>query len=249
MAGFDLTDRIILVVGASAGIGRSTADLLLAKGARVIVAGRRLETLQTVAAGRNGRCLPLVVDVADAASAASILDRLPEAWRDVHGVVVCAGHDIGGRVRFDEGSAEDWASIIETNVTGTIRVCRAVIEMMAARGTGHIVTLGSISGLKTYAGGTIYAASKFAVRAFTDALRLDFKDTDLRITEILPGLVRTEFATRRHRGDSDRAGAFYDAAPATLNPEDVAAAIVWAMEQPESVNIGQILVQPTRNKG
>lgn len=246
---FNLDKQITLVAGASAGIGKATAMALAAQGGRVIVAGRSLDRLQGLAASIGETCLPLALDVTDAASTESLIDRLPENWRAIHGLVVCAGHDIGGRARFDTASADDWASTIDTNVTGTIRVCRAVIDGMLARAAGHIVTLGSTSGFKTYEGGSIYAASKFAIRAFTDSLCLDYRDTDLRVTEILPGMVKTEFATNRFRGDVDKAEAFYATRPANLTPEAVAETIVWAMQQPPEVNISQIVVQPTRNKG
>ena len=246
---FDLSGAIALVAGASSGIGRATTVALVNHGARVVAAGRSVDRLDVLAAELGDACLPLSLDVTDPGSTESLIGRLPPEWRAIHGLIVCAGHDIGGRARFDSASADDWADIIDTNVTGTIRVCRAVIDGMLARGTGHIVTLGSVSGFKTYEGGTIYAASKFAIRAFTDSLCLDYRDTDLRVTEILPGMVRTGFATQRFRGDAAQAKDFYDTRPANLTPEAVAETIVWAMRQPAEVNISQIVVQPTRNKG
>lgn len=246
---FDLTDKIVLIAGATAGIGASTAEALIGAGARVVLGGRRMERLREMQAELGDKALALELDVTDADSAASTVDRLPAEWRDIHALVVTAGHDIGGRARFDGASADDWASIIETNVIGTMRICRAVIDGMVERSGGHIVTLGSISGFKTYAGGTAYNASKFATRGFTDALRLDFRTDDLRITEVLPGLVRTEFATQRLRGNEAGADAFYDKAPATLDPEDVAASILFALSQPAHINISQIVVCPTHNKG
>ncbi|WP_323796138.1 SDR family oxidoreductase [Nisaea sp.] len=245
MGKFELRDKIVLVAGASSGIGAATVEQLLGEGARVIAAARRMERLQSLAKDRPGHCLPLQLDVADPASAASMVERMPEGWRNIHGVVVCAGHDVGGRARFDQADADTWTDIIDTNVNGTIRVCRALIDQMAARGTGHIVTLGSTAGLRVYPGGSIYNASKFAVRAFTDGLRMDFAQTDIRVTEILPGLTRTEFAESRW-GDGGRARNFYDNAPGTLAPEDIANAIVYAMTAPANVNVSQLLVEPTR---
>lgn len=249
MTAFDLTDKIVLVAGASSGIGRATAVSMAGLGARVIVAGRSIDRLTALSDELGDRCIALDLDVTDGASTETLLERLPAEWRAIHGLVVCAGHDIGGRAAFHTASADDWASTIDTNVTGTIRVCRAVIDGMLEREAGHIVTLGSVSGFKTYEGGSIYAASKFAIRAFTDSLCLDYRDTDLRVTEILPGMVKTEFAMRRFHGDTDKAEAFYDTRPANLTPEAVAGTIVWAMQQPAEVNISSIVVQPTRNKG
>ncbi len=126
-----------------------------------------------------------------------------------------------------------------------IRVCHAVVPGMLERGRGHVVTLGSVAGLRVYAGGSIYNASKFAVRAFTDALRVDYKDSDLRITEILPGLVRTEFAARRFRGDTAKGTAYYDSFPEAMEPEDIARASLYALEQPARVTVAQMVVVPT----
>jgi 3-hydroxy acid dehydrogenase / malonic semialdehyde reductase len=249
MISFDLTNKIILVAGASSGIGRATVVALAGLGAKVIAGGRSIDRLTALGDELGDRCIPLALDVTDGASTETLLERLPAEWRAIHGLVVCAGHDIGGRAAFHTASADDWAGTIDTNVTGTIRVCRAVIEGMLEREAGHIVTLGSVSGYKTYEGGSIYAASKFAIRAFTDSLCMDYRDTDLRVTEILPGMVKTEFAMRRFHGDTDKAEAFYDTRPANLSPEAVAGTIVWAMQQPPEVNISSIVVQPTRNKG
>jgi 3-hydroxy acid dehydrogenase / malonic semialdehyde reductase len=246
---FELTNKTVLVAGASSGIGRATVVALAELGAKVIIGGRSIDRLTTLSNELGDQCIALDLDVTDATSTETLLERLPAAWRSIHGLVVCAGHDIGGRAAFHTASADDWAGIIDTNVTGTIRVCRAVIEGMLEREAGHIVTLGSVSGYKTYEGGSIYAASKFAIRAFTDSLCLDYRDTDLRVTEILPGMVKTEFAMRRFHGDANKAEAFYNTRPANLTPEAVARTIVWAMQQPPEVNISSIVVQPTRNKG
>jgi NADP-dependent 3-hydroxy acid dehydrogenase YdfG len=236
---------VALVAGASAGIGAAIAEALAAKGARVICASRNLEKLEALVGQIGERGHAVELDVTDPGSVESLLRRLPETLRGIDVLVACAGHDIGGRRRFDHGEVADWAGIIETNVTGMIRVCHAVVPGMLERGRGHVVTLGSVAGLNTYPGGTIYGASKFAVRAFTEALRADYKATPLRITEILPGLVRTEFAATRLRGDRAKGAAFYDAAPQALAPGDIARCVVFALEQPPQVTIAQLVVVPT----
>ena len=172
-----------------------------------------------------------------------MIERLPKPWREIDILVNNAGHDTGGRRRFDEGSAEEWASIIETNVIGLIRVTRAVIPGMIARDRGHVVNIGSISGYKPYATGTIYAASKFAVHGFSESLRLDYRNTGVRVTEILPGMVRTGFAMSRW-GDGKRAKKFYEDFGTCLNPEDVAGTIAFAVQQPPHVVISQLVVVP-----
>lgn len=239
---------IALVTGASAGIGAATARALAARGARVICASRNKARLDALAAELGAGAHALELDVADAASTESLIARLPEDLRAIDILIANAGHDPGGRRRFDEGAVADWASIIETTVTGMIRTCHAIVPGMLARGRGHVVTLGSTAGLRTYAGGTIYNASKFAVRGFTEALRLDYADSDLRVTEILPGLTRTEFAARRHRGDAAKGTAFYDSFPETLEPGDIARAIVYALEQPARVTVAQMVVVPTHER-
>jgi NADP-dependent 3-hydroxy acid dehydrogenase YdfG len=236
---------IALVTGASAGIGAATARALAARGARVVCASRNKARLDALVAELGALGHAIELDVADPAATESLIERLPEGLRAIDMLIANAGHDTGGRRRFDEGAVADWAGIIETNVIGLIRTCHAVVPGMIARGRGHVVTLGSTAGLKVYPGGTIYNASKFAVRGLTEALRLDYRDSDLRVTEILPGLTRTEFAASRNRGDAAKGTAYYDSFPETLEPDDIARAIVYALDQPARVTIAQMLVVPT----
>ena len=239
---------VALVTGATRGIGRACAEALLARGLKVICAGRRGDLLEKIFSSYGDAALALTLDVTDGEAVAALPTTLPGAFSEIDILIAAAGSDIGGRRRFDEGDIADWAGTIDTNVTGLMRVCHAVIPGMLARGSGHVVTLGSIAGLRTYAGGSSYGPSKYAVRAFTEALCHDYKHDPLRITEILPGLVRTSFAEARHRGDSERAAAFYDAAAASLTAADIVAAVLFALDQPESVNISQIVVTPTGDK-
>lgn len=236
---------VALVTGASAGIGAAAAKALTARGARVICAARSEDRLKDLAKTLEGaHALPL--DVTDADSVAGLLERLPKELREIDILVANAGSDIGGRQRFDQGQVGDWAKTVETNVTGVIRLCHAVIPGMLARKRGHVVTLGSTAGLRTFPKGSVYGATKFAVRAFTEALRADYGDTAIRISEILPGMTRTEFATARFHGDTERAKAFYDSFPGTLKPEDIADAIVYALSRPAHVTVAQMVVVPTR---
>jgi NADP-dependent 3-hydroxy acid dehydrogenase YdfG len=236
---------VALVTGASAGLGAATARALALRGVQVVCASRNKARLDDLVAELGAGAHAIELDVADPASIESLIERLPEGLRAIDILVANAGHDTGGRRRFDEGAVDDWASIIDTNVTGMIRTCHAVVPGMVARGRGHVVTLGSIAGLGTYKGGTIYNASKFAVHGFSEALRKDYGDSDLRVTEILPGLTRTEFAASRHRGDSTKGTAFYDSFAEVLEPDDIARAIIYALEQPARVTIAQMVVTPT----
>ena len=239
---------VALVTGATSGIGLAVADAMLGAGLRVIYAGRNEQKLQEVSASSDGKAFALKLDVSKPDLAAQLQRELPDDFREIDILVASAGSDVGGRKRFDQGNVEDWASTVETNVTGLVRSCHAVIPGMLERGRGHIVTIGSIAGLYTYPGGSIYAPTKHAVHAFTDCLRKDYVDEPIRITEILPGLVRTGFAEARHKGDADMAAEFYDSYPACLSAEDIAATVMFALSQPDHVNIAQLLVTPTGDK-
>lgn len=238
---------VALVTGASDGIGRAVAESLLDRRLKVICAARRRAWLDELYGGRDGAYV-LPLDVTDGPAVAGLIETLPADRRAIDVLVANAGSDVGGRRRFDAGDMAEWAATVDTNVTGLMRVCHAVIPGMLARGRGHVVTLGSIAGLRPFPQGSVYCATKFAVRAFTEALRQDYENEPIRITEILPGLVRTGFAEARFHGDAARATEFYDSFPAALEAEDIAAAVVFALAQPQRVNVAQIVVTPTGDK-
>ena len=237
----DLMGAVALVTGAGSGIGEATARRLAEAGLRVVCAGRRIERVEPVAAAIGGHALEL--DVVDPKSVESIEERLPAGIREIDVLINSAGHDIGGRRRFDAGSADQWAKIIETNVTGLVRITRQVIPGMLARDRGHIVNIGSIAGLVAYKTGSIYAASKHAVHGLSESLRLDFAGTGVRVSEILPGMVRTEFALNRWK-DERTAAAFYDDYGICLDPDDIARAVLYCLQQPPHVVISQLVVMP-----
>ena len=236
-------NRIALVTGASSGIGAAIAEQLSELGCRVICAARRLQKLEVLCARLGETSVALELDVTDAESVSGVSQRLPVEWREIDILVNNAGHDVGGRSLFHQGSADQWASIIDTNVTGLIRVTRAVIPGMLERNRGHIVNIGSVSGIYPYATGTIYAGSKFAVHGFSESLRRDYTDTKIRVTEILPGMVQTGFAEARWK-DPDKARAFYDEFGECLLPDDIARTVVFALQQPPNVVISQLVVVP-----
>lgn len=232
-----------LVTGASSGIGEAICRSLAARGQRVVGAARRLERLEALAADLGDAFHPLELDIDDAAAVEGLEERLPARFESIDVLVNNAGHDIGGRRPFDQGSADQWCAIIETNVQGLIRVTRALIEGMLQRGHGHIVNIGSIAGLKPAATMAAYVASKYAVHGLSETLRLDYAGKGIRVTEIMPGLVRTGFAERR-LGDAERADAFYDAFDACLQAGDIADAVSWAIDRPPHVEIAQMVVLP-----
>ncbi len=236
--------KTALITGAGTGIGKASALALAQAGYRVICCGRRAAPLETLADEIGDQALPVTLDITDPASVKSLFERLPEDWRAIDLLVNNAGHDIGGRRPFHEGDAEQWAGIIETNVIGLLRLTRAVVPQMIARGSGDIVNLGSIAGITAYAKGAPYNASKFAVHGFSQALRLDYLDAGIRVLEILPGVVRTDFAETRW-GDRDVGQAFYDSYDECLIPEDIARTLVFAVTQPRHVSLTQIVVMPS----
>ena len=234
---------VALVSGASGGIGAAICRLLIENGYRVIAAARNQSSLQDLAKDLGDRLYPLVLDVTDADAVTDLAGVLPAEFSDVSVLVNNAGHDIGGRRSFEEGSAEQWCDIIETNVQGTIRLTRALIDGMLARGSGHVVNMGSIAGIKSFATMSAYVSSKFAVHGFSETLRLDYEGRGIRVTEIMPGLVRTGFAQQR-LGDAQAAEQYYDSAEQCLQAEDVAQTVLYALRQPKHVEIAQLVVLP-----
>lgn len=237
------TSNNIMVTGASAGIGAAICRKLVTDGHRVVAAARRMHKLERLADELGSALLPLQLDVTDAKDVEGLAGNLPAGFDCIDILVNNAGHDTGGRRRFDQGSAEQWCDIVETNVQGLIRVTRALIGGMLDRGHGHIVNLGSIAGLKPYANGTAYVASKYAVHGLSETLRLDYAGSGIRVTEIMPGLVRSGFAEQR-LGDSEQAQGFYDSHPACLQPQDIAETVAFAIAQPRHVEIAQLVVLP-----
>ncbi len=237
------SDSIALVTGASAGIGEQTARALIDAGHRVVCAARREARLQSLVQELGERAIALTLDVSDDESVRTLYSRLPDAWHAIDILVNNAGHAIGGRRLFHEGGSDEWLRIIDTNVNGMIRVTRKIIEGMLARDRGHIVNIGSIAGINNHATMTIYVASKHAVHGFSQSLRLDYAKTGVRVSEIMPGMVRTEFAGTR-LGDAKEGAAFYDDFGVCLNPEDIARAVLFALQQPSHVEIAQLVVMP-----
>ena len=227
--------RRALVTGASSGIGAATARALSAAGARVVLVARRPERLSEVARDCPGS-ETVVLDVRDALAADRELSRF-----EVDVLVLNAGLSIGME-RLPEGSPEDWAAAIDTNVKGVLHTIHAVVPGMVKRGRGDVVLLGSVAGRQVYPGGAVYCATKHATRAIYEAMRLDMAGSGIRFTTVDPGMVgETEFSRIRFRGDEGKAKKVYEGVDA-IQPEDVAEAIVWAVTRPARVNIGEIVM-------
>lgn len=237
---------VALVTGAGAGLGKAAATRLAERGCKVICAGRRLAPLQALAAQLGDGAIAFTLDVTSPADTAALIERLPESHRQIDILINNAGHDAGGRKRFDQGRIEDFAAIAETNIVGLMRVTHAVLPGMVARGRGDVVNLGSTAALRQYPMTNVYSASKAFVHSFSEGLRYDYRETDLRVIEIMPGTTRTEFAAARFGGDKEKGDAYYRKFPALLEPDDIARAIVYALDQPRTVTVAQMLVVPTR---
>ena len=232
-----------LVTGATAGFGAAIARRLAAQGWRVIAAGRRQDRLDALAAELDA-VLPLRLDVTDSAAVAALPDSLPGDWRRVDLLVNNAGLALGLNPA-QQADLADWDRMIATNVTGLIHMTRALLPGMVARDRGHIVNLSSIAATYPYPGGHVYGASKAFVTQFTLNLKADLVGTNVRVTDIEPGLCGgTEFSAVRFGGDTARAEAVYKGT-APLTADDIAEAVCWVVGLPARVNINRIEMMPT----
>lgn len=228
--------RTAVVTGASSGIGEATARLLAEQGWHVVVGARRIERLEALAAEIGGTALHL--DVTDPASVEAFCAAIPE----VSLLVANAGGALGTTSVADADDAE-WLQMFEMNVMGTLRVVRGLLPALLASGDGQVVTLGSIAALEPYPGGAGYNAAKHAVKALTRVLRLEMKGKPLRVSEVDPGLVETEFSMVRFAGDQERANKVYEGMT-PLTARDIAETIAWIASRPAHVNIDSVLIMP-----
>jgi 3-hydroxy acid dehydrogenase/malonic semialdehyde reductase len=233
-----------LVTGAASGLGRAITRALVEAGRRVVMVDRDAERLQALAEELGAATHACVVDVTDDAAVDRLPERVPAEFGPVDVLVNNAGHDIGGRKRFDLGAADDWSAVIETNLVGLMRVTRAILPGMVRRNTGDIVNMSSISAIRLVPDMAAYTASKAGVRAFTDILRGELAETGIRVTEILPGLARTNIIISRYRGDRAAEKAYFDQFKMALDPADIARSVMFALSQPRDVQIAQLVILP-----
>lgn len=242
-----LKNKVVLITGASAGIGRSCAVAFAREGARLILAARRLQKLEDLAAELDLRLgeniFFLDFDVRDQPAVERGVKDLPVAWSAIDILVNNAGLS-RGLDKLYEGKLEDWEEMIDANIKGLLYVSRAVIPGMVERGRGHVINIGSIAGREVYPGGNVYCATKFAVDALSKGMRLDLSGTGLRVSQVSPGMVETEFSLVRFRGDSERAEKVYKGFT-PLSPNDIADAVVYCATRPPHVNVSDMLVMPT----
>jgi len=240
-----------LVTGASAGMGKAIAQALAARGVNLLVNARRenrLLELREELSGKYGvRVEPLVFDIRDPKRSESVLKAMGEVVSEVSILVNNAGLGKGTGPLY-EASIADWDQTIDTNIKGLLYMTRLILPHMVKRNAGHIVNIGSVGGRWTLPGGVVYCATKFAVRAITDGLRMDLIGKKIRVTNIEPGLVKTEFSLVRAEGDKAKAEAVYEGYD-PLQPEDIAEAVIWCLDRPPRVNIQELVVFPTDQVG
>lgn len=241
-----MKDRIVFITGATSGIGEGCARKFAAMGSDLILNGRNTEKLAELKAELTAKgvdVLTLPFDVRDREAMRAALDSLEGKWKNIDVLINNAGLVIGLDKEF-EGNLDEWDVVFDTNVRALLAMTRMVVPGMVERGRGHIINIGSIAGDAAYPGGSVYCATKAAVKALSDGLRIDLVDTPLRVTNIKPGMVETNFTVVRYRGDKERADDFYKGIHA-LNGDDVAEVVYFAASAPAHVQIAEVLVMPT----
>lgn len=239
--------KIVFITGASSGIGEGCARKFASEGANLLLNARnvaKLEELKKELETTYGvRVHLLPFDVRDRKVAAQALEALPAEWKNIDVLINNAGLVIGVDKEF-EGSLDEWDIMIDTNIRALLSMTRMVVPGMVERGRGHIINIGSIAGDAAYPGGSVYCATKAAVKALSDGLRIDLVDTPLRVTNIKPGMVETNFSVVRYRGDKGAADAFYKGIR-PLTGEDIAETVYYAASAPEHIQIAEVLLMPT----
>jgi 3-hydroxy acid dehydrogenase / malonic semialdehyde reductase len=239
-----LSGKIVLVTGASSGIGRATALAFAHEGARVAVCARREDRLEDLKGelSQAGAAAThaFALDVTRRASVEETLAGLPAEWSAIDVLVNNAGLS-RGLAKVYEDDPDNWEEMIDTNIKGLLYVTRAIVPGMVERDRGHVINMGSTAGYITYANGAVYCATKAAEKSISEGLKIDLMGTAVRVTSIDPGMVQTEFSEIRFRGDKERAEKVYQNIT-PLTPEDVADAIVWAASRPAHVNIHNVVM-------
>ncbi len=239
--------KIAIVTGASAGIGRATALLLAANAYDLIITGRRKENLASlekeIRSETGADVLPLSFDIRKQNEVIEACKGLNEKWKNVDVLVNNAGLAVGLN-HIDNGVVDDWERMIDTNIKGLLYITRELTPGMVARGSGHVINIGSIAGKEAYENGNVYNATKYAVDGLTQGMRIDLAEHGIRVTAINPGAVETEFSVVRFKGDQEKANSVYEGFE-PLVASDIAEAILFAVTRPPHVNIDDMLIMAT----
>ncbi len=239
-----LKNKIVLITGASSGIGKACAEYFAKSGAHLILTARRVERLESLSQMLKTHgvdSLSLEMDVQDKIQVSKTLAVLPDRWRNIDILVNNAGLALDS-LPIQEGNIDHWDTMINTNVHGLLYVTRTILPGMIERNSGHIVNIGSVAGHDCYSTGNVYCATKHAVRAISQGMRIDLLGTNIKVTEIDPGAVHTEFSAVRWK-DKEKSDKFYDDFT-PLVAEDIADAIIYATTRPAHVNISEMIIYP-----
>ena len=240
-------NKTALITGATSGIGAACARKFAGAGYRVIITARRAEQLAVMAGDLQREfgieALPLCFDVRDRDAVKRALDSIPAAWRDIDVLINNAGLALGLEPEY-AGDFTDWETMIDTNVKGLLYMTRLVVPGMVERLKGHVINIGSVAGDAAYAGGAVYCATKAAVKVLSDGLRIDLAHTPVRVTNLKPGLVETNFSNVRFHGDTDRASNVYKGIQ-PLTGDDIADVALYAAQAPAHVQIAEVLILAT----
>ena len=239
-------NKTIFITGATSGIGLACAKRFAQNGDRLILTGRNAQRLAAIAnelANKGTQVLTLTFDVRNFAEAQQQIECLPAEWKTIDVLVNNAGLALGLEPEY-QGNTADWETMIDTNIKGLLYMTRLIVPGMVERNRGHVINIGSVAGDAAYAGGNVYCATKAAVKALTDGLRIDVADTAIRVTNLKPGLVETNFSNTRFHGDADRAANVYKGIK-PLTGDDIADVAVYAANAPEHVQIAEVLILAT----
>lgn len=238
--------KIVLITGATCGIGEACARKFAQGGYDVIITGRRaqlLANLKKELEAEGVRVLALAFDVRNRNAATAAINSLPLEWQQIDVLINNAGLALGLEPEY-EGSFEDWETMIDTNIKGLLTMTRLVVPRMVKRDSGHVINIGSVAGDAAYAGGNVYCGTKAAVKTITDGLRIDLAHTSVRVTNVKPGLVETHFSNVRFHGNDARAEKVYEGVK-PLTGDDIAEVVFYAASAPAHVQIAEVLVLAT----
>lgn len=239
--------KITLITGATSGIGRACAERFAREGHDLILTGRRKERLDNLAGElkqKHGvQVLTLNFDIREQKEVENAVNSLSREWKEVEILVNNAGLAVGLNT-IQEGVIDDWERMIDTNVKGLLYMTRAIAPIMIEKKKGHIVNIGSIAGKEVYPNGNVYCATKHAVDALTKGMRIDMVKHGIRVSQIAPGAVETEFSEVRFKGDTERAEQVYKGYE-PLHPEDIAEVTWYVTSLPAHVNINDLVIMPT----
>ena len=236
--------KTIFITGATSGIGRATAELFATQGNRIVICGRRQNILDELKSELSNKTevLTLKFDVRNRVEVETAINTLPEDWKNIDVLINNAGN-AHGLDSLENGNFEDWDAMMDGNVKGLLYVSQPIIRVMKQRNSGHIVNISSVAARQTYANGVVYCASKRAVDVISEGMRIELTEFGIKVTNIQPGAVETDFSKVRFKGDEERAATVYAGYDA-LKAEDIADAISYCVNAPERVSISDMTIYP-----